>query len=151
LSGFPKRFRTVLALSREERSLFRKAFLLLLRVRLRILLTSFPRVIAWVRRQTPAVAEDRRISDPERLSWMIESTGYAFPRLYKCLPRALAGFILIRSCGWEVTLKIGARRRRPDLPMEAHAWLEREGEILIGELFGMEKFAVFETFEGKYL
>ncbi len=145
-----KRIRTVLALSREERDLFRKAFFLLIRVRLGMIFYSFPRVLAWVRRQSPQPS-DAIQSTPERLAWMIDSTGIAFPGLFKCLPRALAGFILLRSCGWEVTLKIGTRRRRPGLPLEAHAWLERDGEILIGELFGMERFAVFETFEGRFL
>jgi len=145
-----KRIRTVFALKGEERSLFRQAFFLLIRVRLHMIFFSFPRVLDWVRRQSPQPCETVQ-SSPERLAWMIDSTGIAFPGLLKCLPRALAGFILLRRCGWDVILKIGTRRRRPELPVEAHAWLERDGEILIGKLYGMEKFAVFESFEGRFL
>ncbi|MDC7223197.1 MAG: lasso peptide biosynthesis B2 protein [Spirochaetales bacterium] len=137
-------------MDRGERALFRQALGLLFQVRWRMAFCPFPKVLAWVRRQSPAPAE-RLLSDPERLAWMVESTGIAFPRLLKCLPRALAGFILLRRCGWEVTLKIGARRRHPSLPVEAHAWLEREGEVLLGKMFGLDGYAVFETFGGRFL
>ncbi|MDC7221500.1 MAG: lasso peptide biosynthesis B2 protein [Spirochaetales bacterium] len=150
MKKYLKRFRTVRAMSREEKKIYRRALRLLVNVRLRMVFTSFPKVLAWVRKQSPVVASVTCLN-PDRLSWMINSTGIAFPRIFKCLPRALAGFIVLRRCGWEVTLKIGARRRHPSLPMEAHAWLEREGTVIMGDLFGLEKFAVFESFEGEYL
>jgi hypothetical protein len=150
LKKFLRRFRTAHRLRGEERSLLRQTLLLLIHVRLRMFFFSFPRVLSWVRRQTPELAS-HTISTPERLSWLVESMGIALPGVFNCLPRALAGFVLLRRCGWEVSLKIGTRHRRPELPVEAHAWLERDGAILIGELYGMEKFAVFETFEGTFL
>jgi hypothetical protein len=145
-----KRIRTVWAMEGKEKKLLRQAATLLFQVRLRMIFTSFPKVLVWAKTVSSVLAEEQQ-STPERLAWMVDSTGIVFPHLFKCLPRALAGFILLRRCGWEVTLKIGARRRQPSMPLEAHAWLEREGTILVGELYGMDKYAVFETFEGKYL
>lgn len=113
-------------------------------------LTSFPQVLSWIRKKNSSLPEEQ-LSTPERLAWMIESIGTAFPHVLKCLPRALAGFMLLRKCGWDITLKIGARHRDDSQPIEAHAWIEKDGKILIGELSDINEYAVFEAFEGKFL
>ena len=111
---------------------------------------SFESVLSWIRKKSPAVSEIKHLT-PERLAWMIESLGYAFPRILKCLPLALSGFVLLRNKGWDVTLKIGTQRGVNDSNLRAHAWLEKDGTILIGNLPDIDSYSVFNEFEGKFL
>jgi hypothetical protein len=49
-----------------------------------------------------------------------------------CLVQALAGDVLLRRRGVAATLRIGVRPGGPVVPIEAHAWVECEGEVAIG-------------------
>lgn len=50
-----------------------------------------------------------------------------------CLTEALVAQQLLARYGVETTLRIGvARTRTADRPLDAHAWLERQGATLIG-------------------
>jgi Transglutaminase-like superfamily len=66
----------------------------------------------------------------DRVIWAIEATGRRLGRLSTCLTRALAAEWLLDASGGRVSLTIGVRRSAGSL--EAHAWLARDGRILIG-------------------
>jgi hypothetical protein len=60
-----------------------------------------------------------------------------------CLPQALAALVLLRNHGFDPLLKIGvaadsARR------IKAHAWVECEGRIVIGEFAAGEPFTALQ-------
>ena len=59
-----------------------------------------------------------------------------------CLTQALVARRLLRDCGVDATLRMGAVRR-PDGGIGAHAWLERDGEVILGWT-GVE-YAPFEA------
>ena len=63
-----------------------------------------------------------------------------------CLTQALVARRLLRDCGVDSTLRMGAVRR-PDGDISAHAWLEHEGRVILG-WSGVE-YAPFETRRGR--
>ena len=57
------------------------------------------------------------------------ATRYYYRRRRDCLPRALAGFLLLRRAGVPATLHIGVKR----YPFGAHAWVVCDGQTVIGD------------------
>ena len=52
---------------------------------------------------------------------------------------------LLRRHGHVSDLKIGVRlgdRTRPDIPLDAHAWVECDGRIVIGAVADLDEYAV---------
>ena len=66
----------------------------------------------------------------ERIIWAIEATGRRLGRLSTCLLRALVAELLLETGNGTICLTIGIRRTADTL--EAHAWLARDGRVLIG-------------------
>jgi hypothetical protein len=57
----------------------------------------------------------------------------------RCLEQALAAHTLLRRHGHPAELRIGAARS-PDGRLEAHAWVELHGRVLLGKVAGMSRF-----------
>lgn len=67
---------------------------------------------------------------PSAAYWAVTAASKRVPGTV-CLPWALALKGLLAQCGRQAELRIGvAPRATPDLPLDAHAWLECEGEVL---------------------
>jgi hypothetical protein len=66
-----------------------------------------------------------------RLAWLVEVAGRYAPGRVTCLKQALVLSWLLRRRGIATTLQIGVARR--DGALAAHAWLERDGEVLFGD------------------
>lgn len=64
-----------------------------------------------------------------------------------CLPRALAAHALLARRGIRTDLRIGVARTAGS-PLEAHAWVEREGVVLLGELPDLSCFVKMPLSEG---
>lgn len=69
----------------------------------------------------------------------IERARRGVPGVYKCLPQAYAGHALLHRHGYASTVQVGVARDAQGR-VEAHAWVEREGHILIGELPDLGRF-----------
>jgi hypothetical protein len=67
----------------------------------------------------------------ERVAWAIEATGRRLGGSSTCLVRALVAELVLGSPERPVTLTIGVRRTASGA-LEAHAWVGREGRVLIG-------------------
>jgi hypothetical protein len=67
---------------------------------------------------------------PARLLWAVEAVGRSVPE-FACLPQALTGRVLLAAHGWSSEIRFGVQPRRAGA-LQAHAWLEREGQTLIG-------------------
>ena len=63
------------------------------------------------------------------------------PGLRNCLCRALATKRILNRFGYQSELKIGARKTN-DRGFHAHAWVESEGRVLIGDLPELNQFGV---------
>lgn len=66
----------------------------------------------------------------ERIIWAIEATGRRLGPLSTCLLRALVAELLLNPRGGTICLTIGIKRTTDTF--EAHAWLARNGRVLIG-------------------
>jgi hypothetical protein len=66
----------------------------------------------------------------ERIVWAIEATARRLGRLSTCLLRALVAELLLDTGNDTICFTIGIRRTADAL--EAHAWLARNGRVIIG-------------------
>ncbi|WP_233876792.1 lasso peptide biosynthesis B2 protein [Dyadobacter sp. CY323] len=66
-----------------------------------------------------------------RIVWAVDTAANLLPFELLCLPRALATKYLLREAP-ELTLEIGIEIN-PAKQFEAHAWVERNGNIIIGD------------------
>lgn len=62
--------------------------------------------------------------------WAVNAAAQRIPRA-TCLTRALAARILLRYFGYETRLCLGVAHN-DDHSLRAHAWLEREGRVVLG-------------------
>jgi len=70
---------------------------------------------------------------PERIGWAIGAARRMVPRA-TCLPQALACEALLVSAGHPAELRIGVIKSGKRKLLEAHAWVESEGRIVVGDL-----------------
>jgi len=68
----------------------------------------------------------------ERITWALARARRAVPRA-TCLPLALAAEALLLRCGLPAELRIGVVKTAQGR-LEAHAWVESGGRIVVGEL-----------------
>ena len=116
-------------LPRRERRLLLSAFVLVAATRAALPVVPFRRLQARARRvATPTPRGDG--PSPERVAWAVAVAGRYVPDA-TCLAQALALQRLLGRYGHRAELRIGVAKEDGDL--KAHAWLEREGSILIGE------------------
>ena len=66
----------------------------------------------------------------ERIRMMIVITSRYIPKI-TCLVQAMAGHILFSRYGYNTLIKIGVLNE--DGVFEAHAWLENNGDVVLGE------------------
>ena len=68
----------------------------------------------------------------ERIPWAIERSTSILPGTYTCLVRALAAEVLLIRRGYPATVQLGVDLSDDDF--EAHAWVESEGEVIVGDV-----------------
>jgi hypothetical protein len=118
-------FRRFLALAGTDRSLVVRALGWVLLARVAVRFVPFSRLRAVADRVTPG----GRRADPRRIAWAVEATARRIPRA-SCLIQALAADAMLRRSGRLPDLHIGVVRE--GAAFEAHAWLELEGTVLVG-------------------
>jgi hypothetical protein len=91
--------------------------------------SAFRRLFHWISK-----SETRREMTPgqiEQTVWAVNTAANVLPIDLLCLPRALATKYLLRKVP-SLSLEIGIEIN-PDKAFEAHAWIEKEGKIIIGD------------------
>lgn len=134
-----RQVRKFLALSWRERWLVLKAFGALVVVRVALLTMSFSRVRSGIREMARGARDAGARPTPQQVARAVVACSALVPGGRNCLVRALATEILLARLGYHSELKIGAGKL-PDGSFEAHAWLESEGKILVGE-FELGRYA----------
>ncbi len=87
--------------------------------------------LGWI--VTPARAD--------RIVWAVEAAGRAIPGMKNCLVQAVAAEAMLLRAGHPCQFRIGAAKNGPD-ELIAHAWLESEGRVLIGD-FELDRYTPF--------
>ena len=127
-----RRLRRFFELSSVERRLLLKAALVLVAARLGLWLLPLRRLRGLLARAAHPSA-DAHVAAPsalERVVWAIEAAARSIPKS-TCLVKALAAQVLLGRAGYPARLHVGVANQ--DKGFEAHAWLECEGKIVIGE------------------
>ncbi len=73
----------------------------------------------------------------------IERISGVLPGTYTCLVKALAGYVLYSRAGFKPELRVGATVQEGDR-LVAHAWLEVEGIVPVGNSSDLSRYTVFE-------
>lgn len=125
-----RRLRAFLALSAAEQNLLLRAAALVAAVRAGLTLLRFPATralaAAAARPRTPAVPPP----SPEAIAGAVAAAGAVVPAA-TCLTQALAAKVLLGQSGYPGSVVIGVARG-PHGQIEAHAWVELDGRVLLG-------------------
>ena len=92
------------------------------------------------------IARKREPANPNAVAsvtWAVTAASARFPPA-TCLIQALAAAAMLRRRGLPCQLRIGVRTRgcAGGAPIDAHAWVECEGRIAIGDLDHLSELAV---------
>ena len=112
-------------LNTHERRLILRTMAILLWVRLTLRLIP----IRWMYRVRPRRPGPPTAETTDRLLWSVTCAGRWIPGL-TCLVQAFALHLLMAGEGRESRVQVGFTNRNGAL--EAHAWVESEGQILLG-------------------
>ena len=116
-----------------ERWLFGRALAAVAAARVALLLLPLPAVrrLVWyfTRGRSPLVQHDR-LSE-RHVIWAVEAAGRYSPVGSTCLATALVGQAILARHGYPAQLCVGVKRD-PAGAFAAHAWLERDGEVIVG-------------------
>jgi hypothetical protein len=69
--------------------------------------------------------------DEARVLWATTAVARRLPARRNCLVEALVAHTLLSRRGHEASVHFGAALT-PDRGLEAHAWVEREGRVIVG-------------------
>ena len=90
--------------------------------------------LGWPERLGRIVAPVRA----DRIVWAVETAGRTIPGMKNCLVQAVAAEAMLIRAGHPCALRIGVAKNGPD-ELIAHAWLESEGRVVIGE-FELDRY-----------
>jgi hypothetical protein len=101
-------------------------------VRIALWVLPFRILQKWAAKLTPEErtggAEDRK--SIYNVVWAISAAARRVPRA-SCLTQALAAQVMLGRRGFHTSLQLGVMKNEAG-NLDAHAWVERKGEILIG-------------------
>ena len=115
-------------LNNETKWLLIKSWATLWIVRIMLWIFSFTRNQKIIKRFTSKGRENK--IPLKKITWAIQVMSQFTPRS-TCLVRALSGQILLSQYGYDSNIKIGVARDKGEF--EAHAWLEQDGGVILGE------------------
>ena len=67
---------------------------------------------------------------PEQIAWAVRTVGCYLPGCRNCLVQSLAAQIMLMRKGYAAQIRIGAVRDEGEF--KAHAWVECQGQIVLG-------------------
>ena len=118
-------------LSLEDKILFFKAIVLVGVFKISLLIFPLKLVQQFVDYVTQELSKPKTIPQ-EKISWCIKTVGNYLLGPKSCLPVALAAKVLLKQNGYPATINIGVYKGN-EINLEAHAWVESEGKIIVGE------------------
>ncbi|HWP41853.1 MAG TPA: lasso peptide biosynthesis B2 protein [Blastocatellia bacterium] len=139
--GLVRRF---LRLSRTERRLLIESVFLIGTIRVGLWVLPFKTLHRLVaRRGVVAARPQASLSAAKRVAWAVEVASRYVP-FSTCLTRAMATMILLGRNGQPGRLRIGVAKNREGR-LEAHAWVESQGRIIIGSLSDLSRYSVLSS------
>lgn len=133
--------RRLLALPAARRKLLLEAFVLIVALRAGLRVLPFTTVRRQLRRWSDV--KSRNACEPSSAAWAVAAVGSRLPGT-TCLVDALAADCMLRRRGHAPALKIGVRRGA-DIGIDAHAWLEYSGVVVIGTAPALSEYVVLSS------
>ncbi len=132
-------WRKLRALPAADRGLLAETALLMLGVRAGVRFLSFDTLRQRLERSHAARRGPRQT--PERVAWAIGAVSRRLPGT-TCLVQSLTAHALLRRHGYRPELHIGVRAPGGGaaVPLDAHAWVECEGRVVVGDVDGLEAY-----------
>lgn len=123
-----------------------KTYLLLNVIRLGLWWLDFPRLQAWVAKLSHRPSGNGLPSAYgwHSVVWAINHATNYSPGGAKCLARALTAEILLKRRGYQPELRYGVFKS-PTEAFQAHAWIELQGQTILGQLPNLKDYAVLPT------
>lgn len=84
-----------------------------------------------------------RIRDLDRIPWALNVVDAVVPIYLSCLMRAIVGERLFAANGYQTEIHLGVAK---DDAFEAHAWVEYDSEIVIGEVDEHSRFQPLDSY-----
>lgn len=140
------RLRKLAAMPASRRRDLLVALRLLWRARLGLWAKSFARLRKEFQKlERPQATPRGPRPTPDELAWCIEAASRYVPAA-TCLVRSLAAQALLRHNGHQSTLRIGVARG-PRGALDAHAWVECDGKVVVGEVENLGRYTPLPRLE----
>ncbi|MBW4516109.1 MAG: lasso peptide biosynthesis B2 protein [Timaviella obliquedivisa GSE-PSE-MK23-08B] len=130
------------------------AFLLLSLIRLSLWLLPFRLVLKLVQRLSNPLQISQKGGSPvspdypiSHIVWRVNVSSQYMPGGAKCLARALTTQVLLHRQGYLPDLRIGVAKAAAG-QLEAHAWVEYQGRVVIGQLKDLARYLPLPSLEG---
>lgn len=135
-------WRKLRTLSAADRRLLAETGLLLVLTRIGLWLIPYPKLRRVMDRAHPSVREPPR-EFPNRVSWAVTTVARRLPAM-TCLVQSLTAHALLHRRGYRADLRIGVQARASNAarPLEAHAWVECEGRVVVGKVQNLADYTV---------
>ncbi|GAX39658.1 hypothetical protein NIES4075_06140 [Tolypothrix sp. NIES-4075] len=138
-------------LAYQEKKLLINTFFLLILVRLGLWLLSFKtlqQLLSSISNAKPKCQEKDHISI-DKIIWAVEVSSHYMPGV-KCLARALTCQLFMSRHGYTSNLCIGVAKGQEG-ELKAHAWLENQGQVVIGDVADLSNFSQLASFAKEHL
>ena len=135
MATLPSRFA---ALSRTEQVLLCTSAVLFLACRGLLAVVGLDRtrwVSSWLAEMFPPWTT---VDRPDRITWAVSCAAGSLPGSGTCLAQAVVGETLLAAHGFSSTVRLGVKKSRTEFA--AHAWVERENTVVIGELTDLDQY-----------
>ena len=136
------RVHKLLRLPSENRRLLAKSMVMLWVIRVGLWVLSFRTLIRLISgmTRTPPKSQAENEDVTARVIWAVTAAGRFVPAS-TCLTEALATQVLLSQCGQPACLRIGVAKDEGGR-LEAHAWVESQGRIVIGSVANLSRFTL---------
>ena len=144
-----KRVRKFLSLSRADQSLLLKSAFWVGAITLGLRVLSFQTLQTFLAGTTRKAARSHHPDQPspEHIARAVTVASRFLPAA-TCLPQALAVRELLKRQGYPANLHIGVTKGKGG-QLEAHAWVESEGRVVIGGSQDLSRYTPLPSLEGE--
>lgn len=144
-------FARFLAASGPRKRLVLTSLVLVPGIRVALRRRPFSRVLAFVGTGEPTEPSRfwqwyLRGAAPEDVSWAVARVGDRFRMDGPCLTLALTAIFHYRRMLVPADLRIGVLRDKPG-ELTAHAWVERDGQVVVGQLDDLDRYLPLPSFD----
>jgi hypothetical protein len=143
LAKLPEAWRRFRALSGGDRRLVAEAAVLLCLASPGLVILPFPvlrRLLDQFGRSQVLAAGRLPANNVRRISWAVTATARRLPVSTSCLVEALVAGAMLRRRGCACELRFGVRTPQGTSDLAAHAWIEHEGVVVMGQLDNLRDY-----------